>query len=399
MPGSVSTASRLHLSHLSPEVVQSDIRAMSVECDAVNGINLAQGICDTPIPAVVVEAAQQAIAEGRNTYSRLDGITPLRLALARKFSEYNKLDYDPAREILVTSGATGAFDAAIKALLNPGDEVVIFEPFYGYHLNTLLAAGCTPIVVALSGDDFNLDPDALAAAITPRTRAVLINTPSNPAGKVFARAELEAVAALSIEHNLFVFTDEIYEYFLYDGVEHISPATLPGMRERTITISGFSKIFSVTGWRVGYLGADARWTPSMGYFQDLTYICAPTPFQFACAAGLDQLGPDYYSHLAADYQLKRDQALTALRAAGFKPSVPKGAYYILADCSCLPGQTAKEKAMFLLQNAGVAAVPGGSFFAKDGPNSTRAQNMLRFCFGKTQSDLDRACAALSKLSV
>jgi aminotransferase len=397
MSSTVHTASRLHLSHLSPEVVQSDIRAMSVECDAVHGINLAQGICDTPIPAVVLDAAHQAIAEGRNTYSRLDGITPLRAALARKFSEYNNLDYDPAREILVTSGATGAFDAAVKALLNPGDEVLLFEPFYGYHLNTLLAVRAVPVAVPLSGDDFDLDRDALVAAITPRTRAVLINTPSNPAGKVFSRPELEFIAALATEHDLFVFTDEIYEYFLYDGIKHISPASLPGMRERTITISGFSKVFSVTGWRVGYLAADARWTPSMGYFQDLTYICAPTPFQFACTAGLDQLGSEYYTQLAADYHHKRDQTLTALRAAGLKPSVPRGAYYILADVSSLPGRTAKEKAMFLLQKTGVAAVPGGSFFTKDGPNARRAQNMLRFCFAKTPADLNRACEALANL--
>jgi len=399
MSNSAPTASRLYLSDLSPEVMQSDIRAMSVECDAANGINLAQGICDTPIPDAVLEAAHQAIHEGRNTYSRLDGITPLRLALAQKFLRYNKLDYDPSREILVTSGATGAFDAAVKALLNPGDEVLLFEPFYGYHLNTLLAAGAVPVVVSLTGDDFELDRDAMRAAITPRTRAVLINTPSNPAGKVFSRDELQFIGDLAVDQDWFVFTDEIYEYFLYDGIEHISPATLPGMRERTITISGFSKVFSVTGWRVGYLGADARWTPSMGYFQDLTYICAPTPFQFACAAGLNQLGDEYYSQLASDYHYKRDQLLTALRSAGLKPSVPRGAYYILADVSALPGKTAKEKALFLLQKTGVAAVPGPAFFLKHGPNAARAQNMLRFCFAKTPADLDRACLALTSFRV
>ena len=187
MSSTVHTASRLHLSHLSPEVVQSDIRAMSVECDAVHGINLAQGICDTPIPAVVLDAAHQAIAEGRNTYSRLDGITPLRAALARKFYEYNNLDYDPAREILVTSGATGAFDAAVKALLNPGDEVLLFEPFYGYHLNTLLAVRAVPVAVPLSGDDFDLDRDALVAAITPRTAPSLSTRRPIPQEK-FSRA-------------------------------------------------------------------------------------------------------------------------------------------------------------------------------------------------------------------
>jgi aminotransferase len=367
---------------------------MSVECDTAQGVNLAQGVCDTPIPPVVLHAAHEAIDQGKNIYSRMDGVTPLRQAIARKLARHNQLDYDPDREILVTNGATGAMDSAIKALLNPGDEVLLFEPFYGYHLNALRISGVVPVAVPLSGDNFDLDLDALAAAITPRTRAIIVNTPSNPAGKVFSGSELEQIGALAIEHDWFVFTDEIYEHFLYDGVRHISPATLPGMRERTITISGFSKVFSVTGWRIGYLAADARWTPSISYFQDLTYICAPSPFQYACAAGLDQLDDSYYSGLAADYLIKRDKLVDALRAAGMRPTVPQGAYYILADSSSLEGNTAKAKAMNLLRQTGVAAVPGTSFFAAKGANAERAKNTLRFCFAKTPEDLDRACEGL-----
>jgi aminotransferase len=392
-----AAASRLSLSHLSPEVIQSEIRAMTVLCQAAGGVNLAQGVCDTPIPDVVVQAAHEAIRQGHNTYTRLDGVEPLRRAIANKFQKYNHLDYDPQHEILVTSGATGAFDAACKALLNPGDEVLLFEPFYGYHLNTLRAGGMVPIMVPLVGTDFALDRDALTAAISPRTRAIVINTPSNPAGKVFSRAELEFLASLAVENDWFVFTDEIYEYFLYDGVEHISPATLPGMRERTITMSGFSKVFSITGWRIGYLAADSRWTPSLGYFQDLTYICAPTPFQYACATGLDQLGDNYYASLAKDYLLKRDTLCSALQHAGLSPSIPKGAYYVLADASRLPGKTSRDKALYLLAETKVGTVPGSAFFDLRGPQADRAETLLRFCFAKTDADLARACDGLAGL--
>jgi len=392
-----AAASRLSLSHLSPEVMQSEIRAMTVLCQAAGGVNLAQGVCDTPIPDVVVQAAHEAIRQGHNTYTRLDGVEPLRRAIANKFQKYNHLDYDPQREILVTSGATGAFDAACKALLNPGDEVLLFEPFYGYHLNTLRAGGIVPIMVPLVGTDFALDRDALTAAISPRTRAIVINTPSNPAGKVFSRTELEFLASLAVENDWFVFTDEIYEYFLYDGVEHISPATLPSMRERTITMSGFSKVFSITGWRIGYLAADSRWTPSLGYFQDLTYICAPTPFQYACATGLEQLGDDYYASLAKDYLLKRDTLCSALQQAGLAPSIPKGAYYVLADASRLPGKTSRDKALYLLAETKVGTVPGSAFFDLRGPQAARAETLLRFCFAKTDADLARACDGLASL--
>jgi aminotransferase len=394
-----AAASRLSLSDLSPEVMQSDIRAMTVECDAAQGVNLAQGVCDTPVPAAVLQAAHQAMDAGRNIYSRMDGVAPLRQAIARKLARHNHMQCDPDREILVTTGATGAMDSAIKALLNPGDEVLLFEPFYGYHLNALRISGVIPVAVPLAVDNFDLDLDALRGAITPRTRAVILNTPSNPAGKVFSRKELETIAALAVEHDWFVFTDEIYEYFLYDGAQHISPATLPGMRERTITISGFSKVFSVTGWRVGYLAADSRWTPSIAYFHDLTYICAPSPFQYACAAGLDQIPDSYYSGLAEEYLAKRNQLVAALRSAGMTPSVPQGAYYILADSSALTGDTAKAKAMHLLKQTGVAAVPGTSFFARNGANVERASNTLRFCFAKTNEDLNRACEGLQRLKL
>jgi aminotransferase len=249
-----------------------------------------------------------------------------------------------------------------------------------------------PVLVPMVEPDWSLDTDALKAAITPRTRAILLNSPANPSGKIFTRTELEAVAMVCIEHDLFLITDEIYEYFVYDGAEHISAATLPGMRERTIVLSGFSKTFSITGWRLGYATADARWMPSMAHFHDLTYVCAPAPLQHGAAAGLEQLPASFYKQVAADHQDKRERLLSALRAAGMDAAPPPGAYYILADCSRLPGKDAAEKARHLLRATGVAAVAGSAFFRKG-----RGENLLRFCFAKKDSELDEACERLRKL--
>ncbi len=254
---------------------------MTMECDRMGGVNLAQGVCDTEVSAPVAEGAIAAIREGHNIYTRLDGIARLRKAIAAKLGEDRGLDVDPDREVLVTSGATGALHAAAMALLNPGDEVILFEPFYGYHANTLTSMRMKPVIVPLAGVDWTLDLDTVRAAITPRTRAVLVNTPANPSGKIFCRAELEALAVIAAEHDLFIFTDEIYEYFLFGNAQHISPAMLDGMRERTVLMSGFSKTFSITGWRLGYLVADAKWVGAMSYFHDLTYVCAPSAFQTA----------------------------------------------------------------------------------------------------------------------
>ena len=384
--------SRLTLSHLAPGALQSEIRAMSVACDQMGGINLAQGVCDTPVPQVVEDAAIQAIRDGHNIYTRLVGIARLRNAIAAKQQRDYALDYNPETEVLVASGATGGFHAACMALLNPGDEVLLFEPFYGYHVSTLRSLRVNPVFVPLAEPDFALDTEALRAAITPKTRAIVINTPSNPSGKIFSRAELEVIAAAVLAHDLFVFTDEIYEYFVYDGQRHISPATLPGMRERTIVLSGFSKTFSVTGWRLGYVTADARWLPAMNCFHDLTYVCAPSALQHGAAAGLEQLPPSFYTQLAADHQDKRTRILSALNDAGLAPTTPAGAYYVLADSSNLPGKNGAEKARNLLAATGVAAVAGSAFFRPG-----RGENLLRFCFAKKDADLDDACARLRKL--
>jgi aminotransferase len=384
--------SHLRISDIAPLVIQSEIRSMSVECDRVGGINLAQGICDTELPQSVADQAIEAIRDGHNIYTRLDGIASLRQAIAAKLARHNGISADPDTGILATSGATGALYASCLALLNPGDEVILFEPFYGYHVNTLLSLRVQPVIVPLAMPDWQLDLSSLRQAITPRTRAIILNTPSNPSGKVFSAAELQSIADLSIEHDLFVLSDEIYEYFLFDNTRHISIATLPEMADRTVTISGLSKTFSITGWRVGYLTASPQWIPSIGYFHDLTYVCSPTPFQYGATAGLLSLTESFYETLSTEYQQKRDQLCQALTEAGLPPSIPAGAYYILADISRVPGDTAREKARNLLRATGVAAVAGTAFFAQG-----RGENMLRFCFGKKPEALDRACTALKTL--
>ena len=390
--GSTQALTRLGLSELAPRVVQSEIRAMSVECDRMGGVNLAQGICDTDVPEVVAEGAIAAIRAGLNIYTRLDGIARLRAAIATKVERTLGIPVDPEREVLVTSGATGAFHAAAMALLNPGDEVLVFEPFYGYHVSTLKSMRVVPVLVALAAPDWRLDLDAVRAAITPRTRAMVVNTPSNPAGKVFTRKELEGLAEVAQEFDLFCLTDEIYEHFVYGGAEHVSPAMVPGMRERTILMSGFSKTFSVTGWRVGYLIADARWVGSIGYFHDLTYVCAPAPLQQGCADGVERLGAEFYEGLAREHEAKRTMIVDALRAAGMTPHVPDGAYYVLASASNVPGATAAEKARALLAKTGVASVAGSAFFRPG-----KGEDLLRFCFAKKDKDLVEACRRLRAL--
>src|SRR5262245_23019086 len=380
------------LSKNAARIVQSEIRIMSVECEKVRGINLAQGICDTEVPEPVRRASKAAIDGGANSYTRLIGIEDLRRAIARKLRDYNRIAADPETEIVVTMGSTGAFYSSCMALLDPGDEVIVFEPFYSYHVNTLTAMNVTPAYVTLKPPDWSFTREALEHAATKHTKAIVLNTPANPSGKVFSRKEIELIAEFAIRHDLFVFTDEIYEYFLYDGAEHVSPASLPGMKERTITISGFSKTFSVTGWRVGYLACSAKWAPAIGYFHDLAYVCAPSPLQRGVAAGLDELDAGFYRKLADEYLSKRDMICSTLQQVGLRPWIPQGSYYVLADASELPGRNSKEKAMWLLRTTGVASVPGASFFHDDS-----GENLLRFCYAKTDAELKEACKGFGRV--
>jgi aminotransferase len=382
----------LSLSARASRIQQAEIRNMSIECEKVGGINLAQGVCDLGIPLAVREAARAAIDYGPNSYTRYDGLAELRRAIAQKMASYNGISIDPENGIVVSAGSTGAFYCACLALLNPGDEVVIFEPYYGYHINTLLAVQAVPQYVALHAPDWTFTPTDLEQAITPKTKAILVNTPANPSGKVFSIEELSWIAAAAQRHDLFVFTDEIYEFLVYDGRQHISPATFPEMEERTITISGFSKTYSITGWRIGYCACDPRWARMIGYMNDLVYVCAPAPLQAGVAAGISRLASGFYEELCMQFAAKRDLLCNALQDARLTPSIPQGAYYVLADVSHLPGATSKEKAMYLLSETGIASVPGEAFF-----HDAQADNFVRFCFAKRTEELEAACRRLERL--
>jgi len=373
-------------------LVQSDIRRMSRECERVGGINLGQGICDLPTIPELIEGACEAISSSKATYSKFEGIDLLRERIARKIERHNGYSVDPATQIVVTVGSTGGFAAAAMATLNAGDEVILFEPYYGYHLNTLKVLGVETKFVPLRQPDWSIDFDLLRQAFTPKTRGIVVCTPSNPCGKVFTREELERIGALCREHGVWAYTDEIYEYIVYDGRKHLSMAAIESCRDVTITISGFSKTFSVTGWRIGYVVAEPRIASAIGLVNDLFYVCAPTPLQWGIARALE-IGDDYYRQLGTDYQRKRDLLASALEEAGFQPYVPEGAYYMLAR---FPEELGDDKAaaQALLESTGVASVPGSAFFI-----SPVGKQMLRFCFAKDFAALEEACRRLRRFSV
>jgi aminotransferase len=382
----------LSLSRRGNTIAQAEIRAMTLECEKVGGINLAQGVCDLGVPLPVTRGAKRAMDAGFNSYTRYDGLPELRNAIARKVEEYNHIKADPESEITVSGGATGALYCACLALLDEGDEVILFEPFYGYHLNTLLAVGVSPSYVTMKAPDWTFTPEDLERALTPRTKGIMVCTPSNPCGKVFTSVELQWIADFANRHDVFVFTDEIYEYFTYDGRSHVSPGSLPQIADRTITISGYSKTYCITGWRIGYSVARKQWAGMIGYINDLVYVCAPAPLQLGVASGIEELDASYYQRLCADFAAKRDLICSALSGAGLEPAVPQGAYYVLADVSRLPGTTSKERAMYVLSKAGVASVPGSAFY-----HGAAGEDLVRFCFAKSNEELEEAGRRLRTL--
>ncbi|MCC6751794.1 MAG: pyridoxal phosphate-dependent aminotransferase [Deltaproteobacteria bacterium] len=382
---------RRTVAHRVEGMVLSDIRRMTRECERVGGINLGQGICDLPTPPLVRDGAIAAIQQNRSTYSFAEGTLELRQAIASKLERHNGLVADPLTEIVVTVGASGAYAAAVNGLLDPGDGILLFEPYYGYHLNAALVAGLEPQFLPLAPPDFALDEAALRAALRPNTRAMVLCTPSNPSGKMFSRAELEVIARVAEEHDLLVLTDEVYEYIRYDGRPHISPATVGSLRERTVTLMGVSKTFSITGWRLGYAVAPEALARAINLVHDVYYICAPTPLQHGAAAGF-ALPESYFTGLATDYRDKRDLLCEALDAAGLRPIVPQGAYYVLADIAHLGHATAKDAAMELLERSKVAAIPGSCFY-----RGAVGEGLLRFCFAKELEPLREACRRLRAL--
>jgi aminotransferase len=376
---------KYYLSERAGHTSQSEIRSMTFECGKVNGINLAQGIADLSVPDSVKRNAQQAIDLGQNVYTSYMGTDAIRSAISEKLKYYNGIDADPNKHIVATSGATGAFYIACLALLNPEDEFIVFQPYYGYHINTLKMIGIKPVYADLTPPSWSFSIADLEKAVTPKTRAILINTPANPCGKVFSKPELDAIADFSIHHDLIVFTDEIYEYFIYEGKQHVSPGAIEKIKDRTVTISGFSKIFYITGWRIGYLACNETWAAAAGQFNDLVYICPPSPLQAGVAGGLSEIGEAYYEKTRSSYENKRDMICAALDAVGLTPFIPEGAYYVLADTTSVFGKTAYDKAMHILKKTGVACVPGNAFYENGGTG------LVRFCFAKEDHIIEKAC--------
>ena len=381
----------MKLSQRSGTIEQSHIRSMTRACNAMNGINMAQGVCDLEVPRVVIEGAYAAMNEGINIYTPTEGLPRLRSAIASKMKRFYDVEIIP-EQVLVSDGATGAFYTACMALLNPLDEVILFEPYYGYHRSTLTSLGAVPTFVRLEAPEWKLDLDALEAVVTPKTSAMVICNPANPSGKVYTRDELEAIGAFAEKHDLIVFADEMYEHFLYGDAVHITALSVPNLRDRCVVLSGFSKVFSITGWRLGYAIAPVSVIEAMAQLNDLIYVCAPAPLQIGAAVGLESLGDDYYTELAHIHEHKRDLFCDALRHAGLVPSIPSGAYYVMTDVSSVMGNDDFEKAMAILEKTGVASVPGRAFYHDDA-----GKNMVRFCYSKPLDVLEDAAERILKL--
>ena len=369
---------------------ESVIREMTRLAFEHDAINLAQGFPDFPAPAFVKQAAIEAIEADVNQYAITWGDARLRTAIADKTRRHYGLDVDPEREVTVTCGATEAMMAAMLAFVEPGDEVIVFEPFYENYVPDAAMSGATLRFVTLRGLDFTFDPDELRAAFGPRTKAIIVNSPNNPSGKVFDREELGRIAALCREFDCLCFTDEIYEHILFDGREHLPVATLPGMYERTVTINGLSKTFSVTGWRLGYVVAPPPLSEAVRKVHDFLTVGAPAPLQQAAAVAIEQ-GESYYPELRAMYERKRDRLLIALREAGFACHTPEGAYYVMADFGDLGFEGDDTAfALHLIERAGVAPVPGSSFYDDEAAGS----RFVRFTFSKSDATLAEAARRL-----
>lgn len=370
------------------------LRSLTQVINAVpGGINLGQGVCDLDTPAPLRDGAVASIEGGdRQLYTPYAGLPELRAAIAQKLRRHNGLPYEAAN-VAVTTGSSGAFFAAGMTLIEPGDEVVLFEPFYSYHWTTVPLFGAISKPVALDRDTLAFDPQALRAVLGKRTRAVVINTPGNPSGKVWTRIELEQLAAVLDGTDVLVLTDEVYEYMCFDGRAHLSPAAVPGLAERTLTMNSFSKTFSVTGWRVGFLAGPPAIVEKCGIVFDQIEVCAARPTQRGVQRALEQLPDSYYRDLQTGYQQKRDAFCAALRDAGFGFSLPQGAYYVMADYARVFGDLEPHPAVLqMIERIGVNAVPGHLFFAR--PDGVRS---MRFQFAVDWPVLEQAMQRLRSL--
>lgn len=383
------------LSRITETFTESIIREMTRVSDSMGGINLSQGFPDFNSPKGIKDAAIKAIQDNYNQYPVTFGEPELREAISKKAFDYNRIKCNPATDITVTCGATEAMIATLKAIINPGDEIIIFEPFYENYGPDGILSGATPKYVTLYTPDWHYDSDELAAAFNEHTKAIIINTPNNPTGKVFTKKEFEEIAALCQKWDVYAITDEIYEHILFDEAEHISLASLPGMENRTITINSISKTYSVTGWRVGWAIASPEITKRIRKVHDFLTVGAPCPLQHAAVSALN-FPHEYYIELQKKYAIARDFLFETLVECGFKPYKPKGAYYIIADISELI-KTFKSSDDFdfsrkLIERTRVATVPGFSFYSKQNFNS----NQVRFTFCKKMETLQQVKDCLIK---
>jgi aminotransferase len=376
---------------------ESVIREMTRQAMLHNAVNLAQGFPDFSAPVEIKRAAQEAIAADVNQYAITWGAKSLRQAIAQQMRTNHGLDIDPQTEVTVCCGSTESMISTLLAVCNAGDEVVVFEPFYENYGPDAVLSGAKPRFVKLrppttSGGEWTFDERELRSAFHANTKAIIVNTPNNPTGKVFTRAELEMIRDLCVEFNVLAITDEIYEHILYDGTKHISIAALDGMRERTITINGMSKTYSVTGWRVGWTVAPPQITNAIRKVHDFLTVGAPAPLQEAGASAL-ALSADYYKKLADGYRARRDRLIPVLEEVGFRCFKPRGAYYVMTDISAFGYPDDVSFAQYLVKEIGVATVPGSSFY--NDPRDGARQ--VRFAFCKRDETLDEAARRLRKL--
>jgi aspartate/methionine/tyrosine aminotransferase len=395
---SITGTAKHFLSDKVEHFTESVIREMTRQAMLHGAVNLAQGFPDFAAAAEIKQAAQQAVASDINQYAITWGAKNLRNAVARQMKLWQGIDVNPEKEITVCCGSTEAMISTLLAVCNRGDEIVVFEPFYENYGPDAVLSGAKPKFVKLrpsseEGGEWTFEETELRRAFDRHTKAIILNTPNNPTGKVFTRAELELIRDLCLEFDVLAITDEIYEHILYDGSEHISMASLDGMRERTVTINGMSKTYSVTGWRVGWAVAPEKITNAIRKVHDFLTVGAPAPLQEAGVAALS-LPPEYYAKLADGYRIRRDHLIPALTAAGFRCFRPRGAYYVMTDISAFGFQDDVAFAEYLVQKIGVACVPGSSFYCdpRDGARQ------VRFAFCKKAETLDEAANRLSKLA-
>jgi aspartate/methionine/tyrosine aminotransferase len=385
------------ISHRVQGFTESVIREMTRVVDRCGGVNLAQGMPNFRPPPELIEAAHAALDGDFHQYAITWGAPALRKGIAAKYGRLYGMEVDPDRHVTVCCGSTETMLSTLLAVLNPGDQVIIFEPFYENYGPGCIISGAEPVWVPLTPPDFGFDPDRLAAAVSARTKAIVFNSPNNPSGKVFTRRELQVIADLCLRHDLLAITDEIYEHIVYDGGSHVPIATLPGMAERTITISGISKSYSVTGWRIGWAIAPPELTVGIRRAHDFVTVGAPHPLQQAAVAAL-ALPDSYYVSLRRSYQARRDLLFGLLEKAGFPGFRPEGAYYILTDVAHFMTRYGIADdmafAMFLIKEVGVATVPGSSFYAHAELGATK----IRFCFPKTEDVLREAGERLQRLA-